>query len=91
MQGGPLLLLQPAVLFVTGDSDDLCNLSHLRQVCKEMQSYDVRFVVMKVIGHLYNLGALQHNSIASTLHMKHCLFVEIWLLYLYSCWDLLVA
>lgn len=45
--GGPLLLLQPAVLFVTGDADDLCNLSHLRQVCKDMQSSDIRFVVMK--------------------------------------------
>ncbi len=41
-------MLQAPVLFVTGDRDDMCNLPHLRQVCKEMQSSDIRFVVMKV-------------------------------------------
>lgn len=44
---GPLLLLQPPVLFVSGDADDLCSVPHLRRVCKEMQSSDIRFVVMK--------------------------------------------
>lgn len=47
-QGGPLLALQPPVLFISGSSDDLCNLTHLRQICVEMQSSDIRFVVMKV-------------------------------------------
>ncbi|KAL0033064.1 hypothetical protein WJX79_000781 [Trebouxia sp. C0005] len=44
---GPLLLLQPPVLFVTGDADDLCSVPHLRRACKQMQSADIRFVVMK--------------------------------------------
>ncbi|KAL0025699.1 hypothetical protein WJX77_005331 [Trebouxia sp. C0004] len=43
----PLLLLQTPVLFVTGDADDMCSMPHLRRVCKEMQSSDIRFVVMK--------------------------------------------
>lgn len=45
--GGPLLALQPPVLFISGSCDDLCNLVHLRQVCKQMPSSDIRFVVVK--------------------------------------------
>ena len=48
VQRGPLLTLQAPVLFVTGDADDMCNLSHLKRVCNDMQSSDIRFVVMKV-------------------------------------------
>lgn len=58
--GGPLLTLQPPVLFVIGDSDESCSLSHLRQVCKEMQSSDIRLVVMK--GADANLKAPQARS-----------------------------
>ena len=55
-QGGPLLALQPPVLFISGSSDDLCSLVHLRQVCGQMQSSDIRFVVMKVSELLVSSG-----------------------------------
>jgi len=55
LQAGPLLLVQPPVLFVTGDADDLCSVPHLRRVCKEMQSADIRFVVMKVTAQCHDV------------------------------------
>ena len=52
MQEGPLLELEPPVLLVAGDSDELCKLSHLQEVCMQMKSSDTRLVVIKVIDHL---------------------------------------
>lgn len=46
-----MLGLQPPVLLVTGDSDDLCSVPHLQKVCMSMKSADIRLVVMKVILH----------------------------------------
>ena len=67
MQAGPLLLLQPSVLFVTGDADDLCSVPHLRRVCKEMQSSDIRFVVMKVTAQCHHV--ILQQAVAVILQM----------------------
>lgn len=66
-QGGPLLALQPPVLFISGSSDDLCNLVHLRQVCSQMQSSDIRFVVTKVSKNLV-------DPLSAVLRPSHCLY-----------------
>jgi len=33
----------------------LCSVPHLRRVCKEMQSADIRFVVMKVTAQCHDV------------------------------------